>query len=226
MPTRRRFARKKKRAYRPRRRKVRRSRPTISKALMPTPFPMRMFTKLGYHQNTNRAPAALIDEFQYRMNSIYDPDYTTGGHQPMFHDELAAIYDRYRVHGFGYKITVSGSNTPIRVAVVPVNGAAAPVDIEDCSEMKYSKNTIVNAMANGYGAIRTFKGYFNIAKILGEKLTDDRDQAPMGSNPSNILLFNVMVSTLDGATNITGYNITIDFTYFVELFDRKAITGS
>jgi len=34
----------------------------------------------------------------FRANNIYDPDYTGTGHQPMYHDNYAAIYQKYRVN--------------------------------------------------------------------------------------------------------------------------------
>lgn len=48
----------------------------------------------------------------FRANSIHDPDYTgitgTPNHQPMFHDQYAAIYANYKV--IGSKISILGTN--------------------------------------------------------------------------------------------------------------------
>lgn len=33
----------------------------------------------------------------WRINSLFDPDYSIGGHQPAFHDQWATLYGRYRV---------------------------------------------------------------------------------------------------------------------------------
>lgn len=40
---------------------------------------------------------------QFRANSIFDPDFTGVGHQPLGHDQMAALYNRYIV--IGSKIT-------------------------------------------------------------------------------------------------------------------------
>jgi len=36
-------------------------------------------------------------EYVFRANSIYDPNYTSTGHQPLGHDQLAALYGAYQV---------------------------------------------------------------------------------------------------------------------------------
>jgi len=37
--------------------------------------------------------------YVFRMNSIFDPDHTSVGHQPRFHDQIGAIYHKYCVIG-------------------------------------------------------------------------------------------------------------------------------
>jgi len=36
-------------------------------------------------------------EYVFRANSIYDPNYTSTGHQPLGHDQLATLYGAYQV---------------------------------------------------------------------------------------------------------------------------------
>lgn len=42
------------------------------------------------------AGSAAVNVF--RVNNIYDPDYSGTGHQPMYHDNYAALYSKYRVN--------------------------------------------------------------------------------------------------------------------------------
>lgn len=94
------------RARRPRR-KVARKRLARRKAarkrldVIPRPikcFPNSMKFKMRYCDNiaipNHNAGAG---PYVFRMNSIFDPDYTAIGHQPRFHDQIAAIYMKYCV---------------------------------------------------------------------------------------------------------------------------------
>jgi hypothetical protein len=66
-----------------------------------------MRTKLRYGDAftlTCGASGLYGTEQVYRMNSLYDPDLTSTGHQPYGFDTLATIYTNYKVHGFRAKL--------------------------------------------------------------------------------------------------------------------------
>lgn len=67
-------------------------------------FPDRLKTKLHYADVIQlSASAGSPGLWQFRMNSLYDPDYTGTGHQPQWFDQLSAVYQYYKV--LGSKIT-------------------------------------------------------------------------------------------------------------------------
>ena len=62
-------------------------------------FPNTKTVALRYVENVTldgSASGTVVNVF--RVNSIYDPNYTGAGHQPMFRDNYAAIYEQYRVN--------------------------------------------------------------------------------------------------------------------------------
>lgn len=62
-------------------------------------FPNTKTVKLRYVENISLdggSGSSAINVF--RANSIYDPNYTGTGHQPMYRDNYAAIYEDYRVN--------------------------------------------------------------------------------------------------------------------------------
>lgn len=68
-------------------------------------FPDRLSTKLVYGDSINLTLTNGAIAFNtFRMNGLYDPDYTNVGHQPQWFDQLSAVYRNYRVKGS--KITV------------------------------------------------------------------------------------------------------------------------
>lgn len=81
-------------------------------------FPPSKLVKLRYVDSTlTLNPAAgLTQTIAYRANSVYNPYFPAGGHQPMGFDQWAAIYTRYVV--VGAKITVTP--TPVsNTAIIP-----------------------------------------------------------------------------------------------------------
>jgi len=60
--------------------------------------------------------------WQFRLNSLYDPDFTGTGSQPTTFDQWMALYDRYRVLGVDVDLTVKNLTNSVQDLVA----AAAP----------------------------------------------------------------------------------------------------
>lgn len=218
----------KKKSYRKRRYKKKSYRKnTLSKITTPTPFPGVMRTKLIYSERVQQTLSSFTTLYQWNMNSLFDPNRTGTGSQPMFFDQLCQSegpYTRYRVRSFGYEIILSNLNTPCRYAVTMTNNSS-PTDVPDASEMRWSKTGIVNDMPSP-GGIRKITGYLTLRALLGESIEDDRDQAQFNASPANIALLNLQLETLDGSTNITSVNYSLKLTYYCDLFDQRPVNGS
>lgn len=78
--------------------------------IAPTPFPESKRVWHRYVEDVtlpgSTAPG-LTDYYSFRLNSVYDPNYTGTGHQPLFHDEMAAKYTTYTVISAIIKVTFS-----------------------------------------------------------------------------------------------------------------------
>ena len=63
--------------------------------------------KLRYVDTISINPgSAAIASHVFRANSIFDPDSTGTGHQPLMRDEYALLYDNYRVISSKIKVTL------------------------------------------------------------------------------------------------------------------------
>lgn len=227
----------KKRSYRKRKpvkkgRRKRRRKPHksgLNYALMETPFPKTLSTKLLYRENEIRNPASLVYTFDWNANSLFDPNRTGTGHQPMFFDQLCngTQYKRYKVRGIKYKFIISGLNTPARYACALLQNTTAVANLDDLAEIKGAKSGVVNTLANGAGSIRTISGYANIRKTVGSAIYQDaNNQALYNANPATVVLLKLKFASLDGATNMTNVNIISNFTYYCDIFDLVPRTGS
>lgn len=73
-------------------------------------FPKKIKTILRYFQNDLlTSNSGSIVSTIFRMNSLFDPDVTGTGHQPLYFDRYAALYNNYRV--LGSRITTTFSPT-------------------------------------------------------------------------------------------------------------------
>jgi hypothetical protein len=190
-----------------------------------TPFPDLMKTTLRYTDVVAVNPGNVSYLYKYALNSIYDPNITGSGSQPMYHDQLSVMYNRYRVRACLFQTTVTGLNTPCRVAVSFANNDQLTT-FDYVSESQWSQNAVINTMANGGLNQKVFRKYVVLSDLLGENTSDDRDQAQFGANPSNIALATINLASLDNATNMTAVSFFTEIRYYVELFDKINITGS
>ena len=112
------------------RRKKGSKRPMVNINRSLQPFAQRYVAKLKYSEVrviTGPTGGGLV-QYNYRLNSINYPNLTGGGHQPYGHDELAALYNRYRVFRVDYAISALNSDGSINysvVAAMPANEQVA-----------------------------------------------------------------------------------------------------
>jgi len=67
-------------------------------------FPEKMITTLRYVETLTLTTGSTVASKIFRLNSCFDPNYSDTGHQPLYYDQLQAIYGRYQV--LGAKMTV------------------------------------------------------------------------------------------------------------------------
>lgn len=192
----------------------------VNRAL--TPFAQRYITKMKYSQVfslTSTSP-----QYAFRLNSIFDPDFTGTGHQPYGHDTLNAVYNRYRVISCSYNITAYAGGSVLRVAALPANDLMPPSSVSDICENPRSKWIIQIPGGN----TKLLKGKVYIPSLMGRNkqqyLADDRFQAAFGTNPLEAAILNVVGA--DISDNGTTISCTITMNYVVECFDPRNLAQS
>lgn len=229
MPTRRKYRKKRYGKRRTKRARKKTFRPSLQMAVLPTPFPRRMFTKLVYNENIQENPAALSYGYRFLINSLYDINSTGAGSQPLFYDQLCSAngpYHRYRVRAVAFDITVSNLNTPVKCVCSIFNNSNPGTFTESVENQRSIGPRIINSMVNGGKIMTKFKGFVKIKDIVGENLSDDRDQATYNTSPNNAVYLRILADSLDGATNMTTINLDCKFTLMSEFFDLIPVAGS
>lgn len=176
-------------------------------------------TKLKYvqiHDNTSSSGTSPTNLW-FRMNSLYDPDGSGIGHQPMGFDQLVTLYGRYRVNSVQITTTIlNRADSAIIVNTLPFNGAIiGPNSVSSMGERSSKKNMFITSPAAGHNkAVRT--EYIDLAKFHGVTKaaykSGTRYSSDIGDNPAEGL--NYMVST---QTNAVPGLTTFDFTVEIQM---------
>lgn len=188
-----------------------------------TPVPQRFLTQHKY--STTFTIGSLTPVYRFNLNSLYDPDQTSTGHQPYGFDQMAALFNRYRVYGVSYQVQGYQFNNPIRIGCVASNDSTSPSNLATLIELPRSKSAI---QVNG-GAPVKLTGYVNLPSLTGrtkaQYMADDRYQATNNSNPQEALILNVMAQSLsDSALESCTMLVTLNF--HCEWFDPIVFASS
>jgi len=212
-----------------RRRGSRRSR-VVSRA---GPFPGSYLTKLRYSEGAALSfPGTSVPvHYRFHINSIFDPNLTGTGHQPLGHDQFSSLYNKYRVYGMKYRITFTNrdTNDHAEVAVILRPNASAHLNMETVRESPLCVfKATLGTMGSGQG-IRTCTGYASVSRIRGISkyvMRGENDySAIIGYNPQIMPTLQVYLQN-PITTNAVIVDMRVDFQYYVEFFDRKLLTQS
>lgn len=212
------------------RRRARKPTVNVNRAL--SPFAQRYITKMKYAEiRTVAGPiGGGLVQYNWNLNSIYDPNLSGIGHQPYGYDQLADLYNRYRVFRVDYAISAYNTDGSINysvIAALPANeqitGALGVSEIMENPRAKY-----ITQAPNA--ALKVLKGSISLPSLVGRSkaqyLADDRYQAQWGASPAEQAVLNVMAGTIAGSGGNGGsatntMNLSISLVYHVECFDVK-----
>lgn len=192
------------------------------------PLSQRLRTTLCYVEKISLAALPSFD-YQFRLNSLFDPNLTGTGHQPKGFDQLAALYNRYRVYAAKYRLTFAQTSNaiPLYCGAAPTNTLTGFTDITDHAETAFAKY-IVSVNSNPL-PIGQFTGKVDLAELNGKTrvayASDDTTQALVSTNPAEQLNLHVMVQSLDNSTNVA-MQVIVQIWYDCEFSDPAQLGQS
>lgn len=207
--------------------------------------PDRYFTKLHYSDYSNvsdaLSPGGMWNYFNYRGNSLFDPDEALGGTQPYAFDQLAAMYASYRVYACKIRVKIHslgpGNNStltqraPFYVGIFPyTTDSTPPADagwIENMTERPFNRIVTQNSMNHSPQITSTM----STAKIFGlpkvAVKTGPGYDAPVTTNPVSEWFWRVCFGQLNvSSQDSQQYALEVRLTYYCEFFSRKQLPKS
>lgn len=191
-------------------------------------FPKRMLMTNRYCETgtlTTGGSGSLVT-YNYRANSLYDPNQTGGGHQPMYFDQMMSIYNHWIC--IGSKITITwaqmpdtaGSRPPVTVGVFLNDDSTVSPSFNGILEQTIaSKRTMTQNSGNS--CVTTCK--FSAKKVFGGSVLADADlQGTVTSGCAEEQMYTLFVDSGASLTPCTVmYRVQIDYiTVYRELKDN------
>jgi len=177
---------------------------------------------------------ATVAYHTFRCMSLYDPDYTATGHQPLGFDEYAAMYNRYLVTRSSIKATASIQG------VVSGTGMAA-FGVLNATNVTPSSLTPSTVMESGLVKYRTISNKINTSTPvtmyqdfslresygITNPLNAQTDfGSGIGSNPVHNRNFIILAWNTDASVDQLPLTVNVEITYDAIFMDRKLMLGS
>jgi hypothetical protein len=188
-----------------------------------TVFPSFMTGKVTYATNAVFAvPAYLIAANVYRLNSIFDPDYSGTGTSVLGYAQLNALYGKYRVLSADVILdvfpsnAVANSNAKSEVMIVASNDLTLGVNADTWLGQRF---VATRPLFGGNGAkIRLHVPIHTVYGVPKRAVqTEDDFASVMTSNPSNPVLLHVGMRNFDGVGTSLSYALRIVYHIRAEL---------
>lgn len=175
-------------------------------------FPDRILTRLRYVDNFPITSTSGAQGLQvYRWNSTFDPDQTGTGHQPLYRDTYATIYNHYAVVRAHARIEFVNAVTtvPFVVGCVTDDDGSVSSSANTVAEHNHAVSRFISPLS-GSVSNHVIEMDWECKKILNiDPFSSETYKTAVGSNPDEISTLAIFVYTTDASTNSMNFRITL-----------------
>jgi len=184
--------------------------------------PARVVTKQRYSLLVGSNDTAIDDNI-IRLNSVFDPELTQTGHQPMGRDQMVTLYNKYLVTRVDCEwiVQITGStSSAFLITLVPSNDGTVITSLAAAREQAGSRCWPVNIAAPA-----KFRTSYKPNQITGVSMakyrSDDLYSSIISTSPSEEIVLHILLSDGAGAGTVSDGVITLSavFTFTIEWFD-------
>jgi hypothetical protein len=175
--------------------------------------PDRLMTTLRYHSigsisSTSGAPGS----YAFRWNSTFDPDITSTGHQPLYRDSFAAIYDHYSVVSARAMVRFQNDTSdPFLVGVVTDDNSSPSTTLDTLCEQAHGQQAMMSPLTGSRSSVKFFIGW-SCKKVLGiNPFASETYKTPVGSNPAEESDLILWAADAAGNTNSVIFDIELEY---------------
>ena len=197
------------------------------------PFGKKFYTKLRYSESHVIAASSsnnFATSYKYRLNSLFDPNYTGVGHQPRGFDQLSTIYEKYTIVAAKISVCfITNNSVPSVCGLRLVDGNEVSITDKKVamengdSSWKYlarfdsNSKTILSRQVN-------VKKFFNQNTIVGtDKFTLDSNENPA---LDDAIMGEIWVAPIDPGTAHGQVLIDVNIEYTAVFTEPKDLPQS
>lgn len=177
-------------------------------------FPRRLYIAHRYVESVNLLVTGSVNGIAFKANGLFDPNTQVGGHQPMFFDNMANIYNHYTVVKSTMKLTVVPTDNTVvgyrRVALYVDDDGTPGSSLEAAAEMGGSSMKVIPTGVSEPTVL--YCSWSARSTFGGDPLSNDQLQGTGSSDPVELSQYMIRA---DGtpATNQT-LVCTVELVYY------------
>jgi len=188
-------------------------------------FPPKLNIKHRYQEifSLTTAAGGGTSTQQFRCNGMYDPNHSGTGHQPLYFDQVAAVYDHFTVLKSYLKLSLSTDQSNPQQVVVYINDdtTVTPSGMASLMEQSSAKYCTIVAgqprvLTIPWDAYKTFGG-----SVLG----NDNLQGSSAADPTEQSIFTIVGQAID-ITKATNVLVNAEIVYYAVWDEVRDIAGS
>lgn len=145
-----------------------------------------------------------------RWNSTFDPDFTGTGHQPLYRDTYASIYDQYAVVRAHVEVKfVNPSNSTVVCGIVGEDDTSSSTTVNTLCEQATGQHTILPALTGSLSS-QVFTMAWDCKEVLHiDPFTSELYKTAAGSNPTEESNFVVWATNFDATSSAVTAHVTL-----------------
>jgi len=187
-------------------------------------FPKRLTFTHKYKQYVYMASAAGALNLQnFSANGLYDPNLALGGHQPMYFDQLTALYNHYHVMKSKIKITAIRTGTNSNCIMVLYLDDDTVVNATNAETMAERPGAKLVSCWPATGNLGKLTATFDAKAMFGGDIYDnDTLKGTSSANPSEQSVWTIGFN----ANTSSNVDFLVEIEYTVVWSELKTIAGS
>jgi len=153
---------------------------------------------------------------QFRLNSLYDPDYSTTGSVAQGYTAATGLYALFRVVRTRIMVRFySGTTGNMTIGYVPGMNATVTANFAYFQGQPFARSAVLQGNVGGMHSVKQFDQVLDLAKVAGlsraQYMTDLDFAHGIGANPAKSLFLTLFLNGHSASVQSVGFEIRLVF---------------